>query len=324
MHNIKFSFIIPSISADNCLRLYNNLIKKSKYIFEIIMVGPNRPIFKLPLNFIYIYSDVKITQCLEIAVRNSNGEYIIPSVDDILFPPYFIKTLNRYTKIVDMKKTYIGLWHFNNTFKNEIMNFVKRTVPSQENKRKKIYTNVPLFSYEKMVMSLVLKKDIWYKIGGIDRRFIASYWMEDMQKRLEEKSIKKVVFLECFFHEVRPLKRKNIKKQKRKSITIKCLPYDKKIYETFWIKPNRKHSDKRLVPVESFVNKNIMWFSQYNNEEWEKIQRKRNKRKGYFKNIFENYYRKRIKRIKNESIYYRNNRFCRKSFSRLSIRTNIR
>ena len=80
MSDIKFSFIMPSIRFENCLRLYHSLMnnsKYSKYSFEVIVVGPEKISIKLPFNFIYIYSEVKVTQCIEIAARRSNGEYII-------------------------------------------------------------------------------------------------------------------------------------------------------------------------------------------------------------------------------------------------------
>ena len=80
-----FSLIAPAIRSDFYKRVYDSVSKGNKIPFEIIFVGNNKPKIKMPDNFHYIYSNVKPAQCLEIAARNAQGEYLIPLADDEVF-----------------------------------------------------------------------------------------------------------------------------------------------------------------------------------------------------------------------------------------------
>ena len=74
----------PAVRTEIWLDYYEGLACNS-IPFEIVFVGPNKPDFVLPDNFHYIKSNVKPAQCLEIAARNALGEYLLNTVDDLLF-----------------------------------------------------------------------------------------------------------------------------------------------------------------------------------------------------------------------------------------------
>ena len=72
--------------------MYDSLAT-NKVSFEIVFVGQNKPDFKLPNNFKYIYSNVKPAQCLEIALKQATGEFIMNMSDDWLFSDSFLDNL---------------------------------------------------------------------------------------------------------------------------------------------------------------------------------------------------------------------------------------
>ena len=74
--------------------------------FEVVFCGPNIPNFELPRNFKFIYSTVKPAQCLEIALRQFLGEYVIHINDDFLFSEKALDILYDRTKKSFEKKIF--------------------------------------------------------------------------------------------------------------------------------------------------------------------------------------------------------------------------
>ena len=61
------TIIATAYRTDNWINLYNSFGKPSLVNLEFVFVGPNEPNYELPENFRFIQSDVKPTQCIEIA-----------------------------------------------------------------------------------------------------------------------------------------------------------------------------------------------------------------------------------------------------------------
>ena len=92
-----FSLIAAAHRTKDWMGFYNSI--KTNLPFEVIFVGEKRPDFQLPENFIYIYSEVKPTQCAEIALRHAQGELISWTADDAEYEPYALdKSYEVYKK----------------------------------------------------------------------------------------------------------------------------------------------------------------------------------------------------------------------------------
>ena len=150
--------------------LYRSL-NKSSISFELILVGPNVPDFSLPKNFHYIYSNVKPAQCCEIAANYTTGDLIMNVADDLIFSDNALDEMfNLYEKnaseelIVSNRFTRDG-----KVYDMEIHRFLS-TVPES-----------PLIP-----LCTLMSKIFWNRIGGIDKRFIAVFWAEDVAMRALE------------------------------------------------------------------------------------------------------------------------------------------
>ena len=91
-NSIKISLICSSIRPNLWMRAYESL--SNNYVdFEMICCGDVRPSFSLPDNLIYIYSEVKPSQCFEIARRRAAGDFVMMTGDDLLYNKYFLDNM---------------------------------------------------------------------------------------------------------------------------------------------------------------------------------------------------------------------------------------
>ena len=82
----ELSIIIPGIRPDKWANLVKSIASGCKLnTYEIIFVGPYKPKFRLPENFIFKQSGVKPIQCQEAASRLARGEYLLSTGDDIRY-----------------------------------------------------------------------------------------------------------------------------------------------------------------------------------------------------------------------------------------------
>ena len=123
----------------------------------------------MPENIHYIYSEVKPAQCFEIAARYAVGEFIIPLADDVFFSPHALDALyEHYQHTGDRKTVVTAKYAYNEQlYKNENMRFFDKDM------------NSPL-----MIVAGLINKKTWNELGGIDRRFVALCWDQDVMMRL--------------------------------------------------------------------------------------------------------------------------------------------
>ena len=100
-----FSIAFSAIRNNLYKRTYDSLSKDCNVPFEIVYAGYSPPTEKMPDNFRYIYTTVKPAQCVEIAARNSSGEFIILASDDISFSDGFLNKAHNWCNRIDSDKS---------------------------------------------------------------------------------------------------------------------------------------------------------------------------------------------------------------------------
>lgn len=150
---------------------YYEMLKSNEVPFELIFVGPEKPTFSLPENFKYVYSDVKPQQCLEAASRLVKGEYIMPTVDDIVYSEHALDKL--YAAMLGAKSDLaIGS-----------LIYKKHRDRERENRFIRDDQGSPLMPY----LCGIYKKSVWRNLGGLDNRFVSSHGETDMTLRIIER-----------------------------------------------------------------------------------------------------------------------------------------
>lgn len=152
-------------------RLYNSLLCND-IPFELVFVGNKLSGFTLPDNFHFIYSEVKPSQCYEIACRYSCGEFIMGITDDLVFSEHALDILYREYVNINNDRVIVSprfSYGENNVFGDE-----KCRVWVGDDK-------TPL-----LPVAGLMKKQFWEHLGGIDQRFVALTWDIDIVCRAYE------------------------------------------------------------------------------------------------------------------------------------------
>ncbi len=162
------SLLCSGIRTSNWIKIYKTL-EKNKTKFEIIFVGSKKPTFKLNKNIKYIFSTVKPTQCWEIALRNSQGKFVMFIADDIFFEnEHLLDKL--YFQITNNDKKLI-------LSPSLLLNGKKHNI----NENRHLFGNY----FSPILPFLIFTKKAYIKeVGGIDSRFIAVRWDIDLVLRL--------------------------------------------------------------------------------------------------------------------------------------------
>jgi len=239
MSKPKYTFIAAAIRDYYYKDFYDSVAVNNKIPFEIIFVGPNPPLEKMPDNFHYIKTHVKPNQCAEIAARNATGEYLIWTSDDLRYMDGFLNRLDQYNCRLDDDKIYIAF---------------RATIQGH-------YVDAGLVYDLKKPLSPIIgfsglfKKDIWHALGGLDKRFFGSYADVDMQLRFAEQG--RTIFIppDCIFNELKPRKQES----KRTLLSYRCtVSQARPLLNLLWGEVNSTTSKRRLLPVQSFSDKNIL------------------------------------------------------------------
>jgi len=235
-----------AIRTDLWLRLYaslmNNLVP-----FELVLVGDHKPDFELPHNLRFIYSPVKPAQCFEIGARYSLGGLIIPIEDAFIFSDGALDSLyKQFTSLIN-DKTIVSCRYFlsGNDCTGNCHYFWGQ--PSSP-----IAPVCPL-----------IKKDLWMKLGGADRRFITSYFDVDMAMRIYEIGIEAIINKDAYVEEVH----KPTKLQARRLVEEYGFHFDRPLLDSFWVKDG-KTVKTRLSPVQPFADDGILTISQGAKARW--------------------------------------------------------
>lgn len=238
MDKIKVSIISAAqryYAYEDC---YNSIEPCNEVPFEIVFVGPNPPKRTMPDNFKYIETHVKPSQCLEIAARYANGEYLQVGGDDLIYPPNFLKRLNNYILRLDTDRVLIS---FRFLCRDEIADqgmIFSLKIP-----------NSPVVG-----IAPAMRKSIWHNLGGLDRRFYGSFADMDMQMRCYEYGMNPfltpdlVIGEKNYYHLEK--KKDSLLHRNGKAATI--------LLNSFWVNGDGTMSKKRLSPVESFDDKDLL------------------------------------------------------------------
>ena len=169
MNRPIISLFGAAIRTQNWMYIYNN-IGDNDVGFEIVFVGPIEPNFTLPDNFKYIKSNVKPTQCTEIASRYASGELLLNMFDDVDFrtPNPLDKLYNEYVAYDDEKLMLSCRYMMEGV--------------DVSNECHRFYVSDPASPI--MPVAGLISAKTYRSLGGIDRNFICAYCDLDIAMRL--------------------------------------------------------------------------------------------------------------------------------------------
>ena len=165
--NIDVSIIATAHRPENWLAICNSFITKCK--IEFVFVGPNPPVDIMPENFNYIRSRVKPAQCVEIALRNAVGKYVMIFADDM--------TLEEPYGLDDLLKTLVNQ---SNDFAIASCRYRQYGVLIEESSSRFIDGDE---STPMMPLAGLMLRNSLNSIGGIDKRFIGVNYDLDLAMR---------------------------------------------------------------------------------------------------------------------------------------------
>lgn len=165
------SVISPAIKVHYWQEFYDSCAAGT-IPFEIVFVGPLAATSEMPPNFRHIQVGFKPAQCLEIAAREARGEYLVVIPDDVLLRPesldwswWFRRHLPPFS-VVGMRYQRYG--------------------KDGENNEQSLLVTGDINSPILPICGLLAKSD-WETVGGIDRRFVASFADSDVYMRCRER-----------------------------------------------------------------------------------------------------------------------------------------
>ena len=244
MATAKISIISPAFRPENWLELHKN-VSDTRVDFEFVYVGPNSPDYSLPDNFKFIKSNVKPAQCAEIAARNATGDLIMWVSDDSLF-----KTERPLDKLYE---TYI------NCHNEKAVVSANYDHPSGWNRYNYGDIDSPL-----LALHGLMSTKYWDELGGVDRRFIAVFWTEDISMRVHA-SGGEIVLSDVYMDEQveGPLKPRSRGSQVMKD----HLATDKVLLDQLWVSDGKAQLE-RSTPLERFDDTEILVRSQEPQGRW--------------------------------------------------------
>lgn len=169
--------IVASAIKINYWKSVYEMLSKNNTDFHIVFVGHVNPIWKIPDNFTYIYSDKSPSACLEIAYRyaykNLNSQYIMNIADDLIFKEGYLDYLIQKHK------------ELSQDFPNRLLEI--GSISEHENGRKHNLRTWFLRGHNPaLVIGGMCTTEDSKKIGGIDKIFKRIYCDVDRTLRLYE------------------------------------------------------------------------------------------------------------------------------------------
>jgi hypothetical protein len=240
---IDVSIIATAHRPENWMRVYESII--SKLQIEFVFVGPNTPMFALPNNFKFIKSNVKPSQCVEIALRAARGNYIAIFADDLVFEtPYAIDIL--------ITNPELGQNEFNvSSCRYKFSGIVQSDLSLRYFDGDETSPIIPLVG--------LMHRSALQKIGGIDRRFIAVSYDIDLAMRLQENG-GKVYLQNVYVNELEELKGSS-------RLFNENWRLDRQILDSLWVH-NGKVRKNRESELLGFNELNILEVSQGPRGHW--------------------------------------------------------
>ena len=233
----------PSIRPQEWLEYYER-VGVNDVNFEIVFVGPNGIDHTLPDNFKFVQSNVKPTQCVEIAYRNTTGNLVMPVADD-----HFFMEEHPLDHLCNMYDSY------NN---DKLLLSCRYMINGNDRIRDHLFDvkdpNSPV-----MPIQSVMKRELCQKIGGVDRNFIAVMWDLDIAMRLYAIG-GTVIISDIYTNEIKG----------KSAGSFLCGEFwveDRGLLEALWI-VNGKIQFNRTMPFTPFSNYNILGETQGPKGRW--------------------------------------------------------
>jgi len=228
----------------NWLELYNS-IGNNNITFELVFVGPNYPDFTLPDNFIFIKSNLKPTQCIDIAIRNTSSDLIMNIADDCFFETKrpLDKLYDGYKKLDNPNLLFSCRYSLNGEIQpvNEHRFFIDDE-------------NSPI-----MPLAALMTKKLYFKIGGIDKNFLAIMWDLDLAMRVYK------IGGEVILSEV--VLREDKTKNMGSLLCDEHWSHDRTLLEYLWTS-NRTLTFDRKEEVKSFRKSTLYYWNQGPGGKW--------------------------------------------------------
>ena len=227
--------------VDLWMRLYES-IGKSKVTFEVVFAGPNEPTFTLPDNFKFIKTNVKPTQCLEIAVRQTTADLIMQVADDCVF--------TEEHPLERLYETYVS-------YNNPKLILSCRYVCNGKDLSATCHRFFTKDQTSPLVpLSGLMSRQLYMDIGGIDRNFIAIMFDLDITMRVYALG-GTVVLSDVHLNE----------SHNRRGLCHQFWGYDRPLLESLWSVDGKCHFN-RTKPVELFSDERILEESQGPKGRW--------------------------------------------------------
>jgi len=227
----KISICSPAKNPHLWERLYASALGSS-IPFEVIFVGPNPPLFKLPPNMRFIHSNVKPSQCYEIAVRESTGdllihmaddcEFITPQALDILYDVFTSK--NDYRAVISCRFMLNGVdqSHFAHKLKIGPTWFPDSVI-------------MPCFP--------IMSRRFYEELGGIDQQFLAVCFDMDLAMRIYEAG-SCLTLCGVYGSETKPIG--------CTTFEDRVWLHDRELFDSLWSLPGAKIQMVRTRPLDPF------------------------------------------------------------------------
>ena len=239
--NPKISIFATAHRPNNWMDLYKS-IGENDVEFELVFVGPNQPNYRLPNNFRFIRSLVKPTQCLEIALRNTNADLVIAMADDCMF-----KGSRPLDRLYETYKNY----------NNDKIIISCRYMLNGEDLSESAHfdgINSPI-----MPLAGLMSRNLLMNIGGYDKNFIAIQGELDIAMRVHALG-GDVILSDVFLEE-------DLGKSAGSELCNEFWEHDRGLLLSLWTKNGKIHFC-RTKPVESFDDLNILKASQGPRGRW--------------------------------------------------------
>ena len=172
----KISLFATAIRTNLWKGLYKKTISENNIPLEFVFVGSNRPNFKLPKNFKFIYSNVKPVQCLQIALMECSADLVFSIADDCCFSKNLFDIL--YDKHISSQDEKII---YGPSFIRDGLKYQEKDYTIKPDHVKDLSNDAPKFP-----ISALLKKSDVINLEGFDRNFIAVCAVQDLFLRLIE------------------------------------------------------------------------------------------------------------------------------------------
>lgn len=151
----NISAYLSSIRPYRWMRIHE-MLSKTKLSFEIIIVGPNDPDFKLPKEIKFFKSNVKPSQCFHAAASMSEGETLLQIVDDIEYSDGAIEEM--YRSVIETDNVNATCQYYQNGHSNVYNQNISGSALN--------LTYLPL-----LPVCGLYRRYIYSQIGGLDKRF---------------------------------------------------------------------------------------------------------------------------------------------------------